>query len=225
MSLEEWTPISSTYISGTLSDNEYKPPSNVMSTAVIPTNDNLPLEFYWDTGDLSQKFYVYMYFAEVEDLKTGELREFNISLNGGLWNGPIVPKKMIPTTILNKFSISASGSLNFIISKTSTSTRPPILNALEIYSVKQFSQSPTSQDEGVFLYSFFHEELKQEKERIESLILKLLKFLVDAIKKIKSVYKLMESSWQGDPCVPRNYSWGGLICSDNGYDAPNIISL
>ncbi|XP_034696437.1 senescence-induced receptor-like serine/threonine-protein kinase [Vitis riparia] len=195
ISWDYWDPINSSYVSSTLSNNEYKPPSNVMSTAVIPALDSISLEFYWDTDDPSQQFYVYMYFAEVEQLETGELREFNISLNGGSWRGPIVPEKMIPTTIWNTDSISAPGSLNFSISKTDDSTRPPILNALEIYSVKQFLQSPTGQNE------------------------------VDAIKKIKSVYKVMKSSWQGDPCIPRDYLWDGLICSDNGYDAPSIISL
>lgn len=126
-----------------------------MSTAVIPGLDSLSLEFYWNTDDPSQQFYVYMYFAEVEQLEAGELREFKISLNGGSWRGPIVPEKMIPTTIWNTDSISAPGSLNFSISKTDNSTRPPILNALEIYSVKHFLQSPTGQNEGMFLHSFF----------------------------------------------------------------------
>ncbi|RVW52017.1 putative leucine-rich repeat receptor-like protein kinase [Vitis vinifera] len=48
---------------------------------------------------------------------------------------------------------------------------------------------------------------------------------IDAMKKIKSVYQVTKSSWQGDPCLPRNYSWDGLICSDNGYNAPSITSL
>ncbi|KAJ9692162.1 hypothetical protein PVL29_011302 [Vitis rotundifolia] len=195
VSWDYWAPINSSYVSGTLSNNEYKPPSNVMSTAVVPGLDSLSLAFYWDTDDPSQQFYVYMYFAEVEELEPGELREFNISLNGGSWRGPIVPGKMTPTTIWNTDSMSAPGRLNFSISKTDNSTRPPILNALEIYSVKQFLQSPTGQNE------------------------------VDAIKKIKSVYKVMKSSWQGDPCIPRDYLWDGLICSDNGNDAPSIISL
>lgn len=146
--------ISANYTSGTLSDNEYRPPSIVMSTAVIPENQSDPLEFYWNTDDPRQQYYLYMYFAEIEELTTGELREFNISLNGGSWIGPIRPEKMKPTIILNTFSISAPSNLSFSISKTSRSTRPPILNALEIYSVKEFLQSHTQQDEGMFLYSF-----------------------------------------------------------------------
>ncbi|RVX17214.1 putative leucine-rich repeat receptor-like protein kinase [Vitis vinifera] len=85
--------------------------------------------------------------------------------------------------------------LNFSLAKTNQSTLPPIMNALEIYKIKEFLQSPTEQRD------------------------------VDAMKKIKSVYQVMKSSWQGDPCLPINYLWDGLICSDNGYNAPSIISL
>ena len=153
INLDFCSPISTTNIHGTLSDNEYRPPSNVMSIAVIPSEDGLPLEYYWDTYESSQQFYVYMYFAEiVEDLAPQELREFNISVNGGSWTGPIIPEKMIPTTILSTFSINAPGSLKFSIAETSGSVLPPILNALEIYSVKQFLQSPTGQNEGMLIF-------------------------------------------------------------------------
>ncbi|KAA8540320.1 hypothetical protein F0562_024761 [Nyssa sinensis] len=77
---------------------------------------------------------------------------------------------------------------------TSDSTFPPILNAMEIYMMKKFQQSPTNQDD------------------------------VIAIKDIQSVYTV-ERNWQGDPCVPKEYLWDGLVCSDEGYNSPRIISL
>ncbi|XP_050285817.1 probable LRR receptor-like serine/threonine-protein kinase At1g05700 [Quercus robur] len=40
---------------------------------------------------------------------------------------------------------------------------------------------------------------------------------------IKTLYKLTRN-WQGDPCVPREYSWDGLHCSYN-YSIPSIISV
>ncbi|XP_050289749.1 putative leucine-rich repeat receptor-like serine/threonine-protein kinase At2g19230 [Quercus robur] len=39
---------------------------------------------------------------------------------------------------------------------------------------------------------------------------------------IKKLYN-MTRNWQGDPCVPSNYSWDGLNCSDDNH--PRIISL
>ncbi|EXB49819.1 putative LRR receptor-like serine/threonine-protein kinase [Morus notabilis] len=48
---------------------------------------------------------------------------------------------------------------------------------------------------------------------------------VDAIAKVKSTYGL-KRNWQGDPCLPKEYSWEGLQCSYDGDDKPpRIISL
>ncbi|XP_031268682.1 putative leucine-rich repeat receptor-like protein kinase At2g19210 [Pistacia vera] len=47
---------------------------------------------------------------------------------------------------------------------------------------------------------------------------------VNAIIKIKSMYGV-NTSWQGDPCSPKNYLWQGLNCSYDDYSAPRIISL
>ncbi|XP_065619849.1 senescence-induced receptor-like serine/threonine-protein kinase [Quercus suber] len=46
---------------------------------------------------------------------------------------------------------------------------------------------------------------------------------VEAIMEIKKLYKLTRN-WQGDPCVPREYSWDGLHCSYND-TTPSIISV
>ncbi|XP_030949057.1 putative leucine-rich repeat receptor-like serine/threonine-protein kinase At2g19230 [Quercus lobata] len=46
---------------------------------------------------------------------------------------------------------------------------------------------------------------------------------VEAIMEIKKLYKLTRN-WQGDPCVPREYSWDGLHCSYI-YTIPSIISV
>lgn len=36
---------------------------------------------------------------------------------------------------------------------------------------------------------------------------------VDAIRKIKAMYRV-KKNWQGDPCVPLDYSWEGLNCEN-----------
>ncbi|KAK9281834.1 hypothetical protein L1049_004740 [Liquidambar formosana] len=46
---------------------------------------------------------------------------------------------------------------------------------------------------------------------------------VNAIRDIKQVYNITRN-WQGDPCVPSNYSWDGLNCSYN-INPSKIISL
>ncbi|KAJ9692168.1 hypothetical protein PVL29_011307 [Vitis rotundifolia] len=190
-----WKSVSSSYSSDSLSDNHFKPPSKVMATAVTPADERYPLEFHWNLDNSTLQFYVYMHFAEVEELQSNQLRELYVSLNGWFLSPePIVPGRLVPHTGFSTHSISASSELSLSIFKTHRSTLPPILNALEIYEIKQFFQSSTVQ------------------------------INVDAIKKIKAVYKV-KKNWQGDPCLPIEFSWNGLSCSDNSPISPSIISL
>ncbi|KAL3720930.1 hypothetical protein ACJRO7_005699 [Eucalyptus globulus] len=47
--------------------------------------------------------------------------------------------------------------------------------------------------------------------------------LVNAMYDVKKTYGVIRASWQGDPCIPTQYTWSGLNCS---YDSsPRIISL
>ncbi|XP_016646982.1 PREDICTED: putative leucine-rich repeat receptor-like serine/threonine-protein kinase At2g19230 [Prunus mume] len=47
---------------------------------------------------------------------------------------------------------------------------------------------------------------------------------IDAIENIKLSYKISKN-WQGDPCSPQAYKWGGLNCSYHESRPPRIISL
>ncbi|VVA24289.1 PREDICTED: probable LRR receptor [Prunus dulcis] len=47
---------------------------------------------------------------------------------------------------------------------------------------------------------------------------------VEPITNIKLTYGV-KRNWQGDPCAPKEYSWEGLNCSNDGYQPPRIISL
>ncbi|RVW52010.1 putative leucine-rich repeat receptor-like protein kinase [Vitis vinifera] len=190
-----WKSVSASYSSDSLSDNHFKPPSKVMATAVTPADERYPLEFHWNLDNSTRQFYVYMHFAEVEELQSNQLREFYVSLNGWFWSPePIVPGRLVPHTGFSTHSISASSELSLSIYKTHRSTLPPILNALEIYEIKQLFQSSTVQSN------------------------------VDAIKKIKMVYKV-KKNWQGDPCLPIEFSWDGLSCSDSNSIFLSIISF
>ncbi|KAL6335715.1 hypothetical protein AAG906_039478 [Vitis piasezkii] len=190
-----WKSVSASYSSDTLSDNHFKPPSKVMATAVTPADERYPLEFHWNLDNSTRQFYVYMHFAEVEELQSNQLRELYVSLNGWFLSPePIVPGRLVPHTGFSTHSISASSELSLSIYKTHRSTLPPILNALEIYEIKQLFQSSTVQ------------------------------INVDAIKKIKMVYKV-KKNWQGDPCLPIEFSWDGLSCSDSNSISLSIISL
>ncbi|XP_040971191.1 probable LRR receptor-like serine/threonine-protein kinase At4g29180 isoform X2 [Gossypium hirsutum] len=122
-------------------ENGYRAPLEVIRTAAVPRNGSDRLEFSWTADDDASKFYVYMYFAEVQ-LAKNQTRKFNISWNGSLMFGPLVPRYLFAATISN--SEAFTGKEHHIsIYKTVDANLPPILNAVEIYMAKQLDELPT----------------------------------------------------------------------------------
>ncbi|KAL0647079.1 hypothetical protein Bca4012_045370 [Brassica carinata] len=78
--------------------------------------------------------------------------------------------------------------------RTNRSTLPPLLNALEVYTVVQFPTSETDESD------------------------------VGAIKNIAATYALNRISWKGDPCVPQQFRWDGLNCNNTDMSMPPRIT-
>ena len=120
-----------------------------MSTAVTPANGSAPLVISWEPEDVTEEFYVYMHFTEIQVLTTNQTRQFNITKNGdsgwGFQN--LSPRYNSVNTIYTPSSISGK-VITYSLERTQNSTLPPIINAIEIYRVKQFHQSDTSQGDG-----------------------------------------------------------------------------
>jgi len=119
-----------------------------MSTAITPVNSNVPLQFQWDADSVNDQYYLYRYFSEVEELAENETRSFNISVNGDFLYGPEIPVYGSVHIISSITPLTGAKSYQISLYKTENSTLPPILNAYEIYKVKDFSQSETQQDDG-----------------------------------------------------------------------------
>ncbi|KAL6137559.1 hypothetical protein ACLB2K_062851 [Fragaria x ananassa] len=174
--------------------NPYEPASVVMSTAATAKNATDPLMLWWDppVDANDTEYYVYMHFAELEKLQPNESRWQYITNNGELYMESFAASYLYTNTIYNRFPLR--GSQNFSIIKAENSTLPPSINGLEIYTLKEFRELETNQDD------------------------------VEAIINIKSAYEITKN-WQGDPCLPLNYSWEGIKCNYPQSDSPRIISL
>ena len=136
--------------------NTYETPSVVMSTAVTPQNASGSVGVSWTAGGNGEEipeFYLYLHFAELEQLNNSQTRELNIYLNNTLWYGPLVPDYSV-TTIYSATGIKGS-SLQVMINRTENSTLPPLLNAFEIYSLKNLSDPETDQKDGITCFSKF----------------------------------------------------------------------
>ncbi|KAG6593498.1 putative leucine-rich repeat receptor-like protein kinase, partial [Cucurbita argyrosperma subsp. sororia] len=104
----------------------------------------------------------------------------------------IIPKYLSSMTFLSRQPLEAASSHLLSFVPTENSTLPPLINAFELYGMKEISELETEQGD------------------------------VDAITNIRSNYGI-KKDWQGDPCVPMEYAWSGLNCSNK--TAPRIISL
>ncbi|KAK0597755.1 hypothetical protein LWI29_028339 [Acer saccharum] len=180
-----WAELSTSPTVDSVTNNDYKPPSVVMKTAGTSENASKSLDFYLEIEDTTLQFYAYLHFAEIQKLKANESREFNISLNEVHLYGPFSPTYLSTSTVYSP-TVLSGGNYSFSIFKTERSTLPPILNAVEVYSLSEFLQSETDKKD------------------------------VDASTNIKLNYGVKKISWQGDPCAPKDYMWEGLNCSFDG---------
>lgn len=107
-----------------------------MRTAVTLINDSDPLVFTWKAENATSEYYIYLHFAEVVELKANQSRSFNITINGEPFYESVVPYYLSAVTVYSTSALSIVEEYTVSIFKTENSTLPPILNAAEIYSVK-----------------------------------------------------------------------------------------
>ncbi|KAJ4823976.1 hypothetical protein Tsubulata_047415, partial [Turnera subulata] len=127
-----------------VSQNNYQPPSIVMSTASTPKTASEPLEFSVDIEDPNLQVYFYVHFAEIAQPRTNQSRQFNITINGKFWYGPVVPDYLYTTTVYSR-GPWIGGKFDFSLFKVGGSTLPPLINAIEVYYAVELSQSRTDQ--------------------------------------------------------------------------------
>ena len=132
------------------SSNSLQPPLIVMRTANAPRRAIQYINMLLEPKDPKGKFYIYMHFAEIQDLEDDEIREFNITYNGGQnWYSYFRPRKLKIITIYNPRAVSSpDGNFNFSFVMTGNSTLPPLINSFEVYKVLDLLQLETDQDEG-----------------------------------------------------------------------------
>ncbi|XP_022964082.1 putative leucine-rich repeat receptor-like protein kinase At2g19210 [Cucurbita moschata] len=188
---KDWTRVSTNITVDVSGGKALHLPSIVMNTASTAKDASTTLEISWDTID-SSRYFVLMHFAELVIPQVNQSREFNVWHNAHFYSGTVIPKYLSSMTLLSRQPLEAASShlLSFI--PTENSTLPPLINAFELYGMKEISELETEQGD------------------------------VDAITNIRSNYGI-KKDWQGDPCVPMEYAWSGLNCSNK--TAPRIISL
>ncbi|CAH8356557.1 unnamed protein product [Eruca vesicaria subsp. sativa] len=189
----EWMQISTNLQAN--NSNDFLVPQNVLKTAAIPVNHTARFNISEELDFPDDQIYLYLHFSEVQSLPIGDSREFDIFWNGQQFDKTISPEYLKTTTIYSTTPVTCKGGVcNLELIRTTNSTLPPLLNAIELYTVVKFPQLETNENDVV------------------------------AIQKIKARYGLNRITWQGDPCVPQKFLWDGLNCNSTDTSTPPMIT-
>ncbi|XP_020414396.1 probable LRR receptor-like serine/threonine-protein kinase At1g05700 [Prunus persica] len=143
---DDWAQLSTLSIINN-DQNTYQLPSDVMRTAATPKDISSQfLNISWVPADRYAEYYTYIHFAEVAKLQASQIREISITINGELTSDPFVPRYLYTNTINSTLAFRGGAqSYNFSIFTSEDSFLLPILNAFEVYMVKEFLESETNQ--------------------------------------------------------------------------------
>ena len=112
------------------------------------------MEIFWDDDNGPNLYYVYMYFAELQLLKPNQSRLFKLYLNDELLIKDDIVVDYLSENVVRTIIPSSFRDYKLIMSEGST--LPPILNAIEIYKVMNFTQLTTEQADGnIYEHSSF----------------------------------------------------------------------
>ncbi|KAJ6389637.1 hypothetical protein OIU77_027875 [Salix suchowensis] len=144
--LQDWEVKHTSYAIESPDDDKYGVPSAIMQGAAVPINQSDPIVLPITRDDPTTQFFLYLHFAEIENLPENQTREFNIFVNNKLWRGPIVPQYLQRTTVSSISALEGS-EITVSIQKTINSTLPPLINAIELYLVRELLQAETYEDD------------------------------------------------------------------------------
>ncbi|RLN00334.1 putative leucine-rich repeat receptor-like protein kinase [Panicum miliaceum] len=120
----------------------FEAPSKVMQTAITPRGGNTSdrIEFSWTSRpqprDPAPRYILVLYFSELQPLPGGSARQFYININGELWYpGGFTPSYLVTSQIYSISPMWGSDQYNVSLNATANSTLPPIINAVEVFSV------------------------------------------------------------------------------------------
>ncbi|XP_073007911.1 putative leucine-rich repeat receptor-like serine/threonine-protein kinase At2g19230 [Typha latifolia] len=119
-------------------EDEYEVPSAVLQTASVSAGVNDGIGFYWDSNSESS-YYAVLHFSELELLPENDVRAFDVYLDR-----QSVSTDYTPTYLEGSAVAIPNVGFAFSLNASRRATRPPILNAFEIYSMETISSDATN---------------------------------------------------------------------------------
>lgn len=133
-----WAEMSTTKRVESFDGDFFEAPMLVLQTAVTPLNASENIKFGWDAEPEPKNpwpgYIAIMYFAELQLLDGNASRQFYINLDGEP-ETVVEPDYLSRVNIYNPFPNKRQSSYDFSLNATANSTLPPIMNALEVFSL------------------------------------------------------------------------------------------
>lgn len=127
-----------------------QPPQQVLQNA-ISTSNSLAI-ITWNMSFLpidNVPIYMNMYFSEVTQLDDNQTRSFRIFKDTESFSDPILPPYG-DFTQMYVSNLTVSPDTTFSVVKTTNSTLPPLINALEIFIVGDALTNGTNSQDGMY---------------------------------------------------------------------------
>ncbi|CAN6204248.1 unnamed protein product [Urochloa humidicola] len=136
-------------------DRSFDVSSPILQTAVTATAANKSLTVVLTRGKVNSNFMAFLHFA---DFQNTQFREFDIYVNDIRLGGPKPYRPLYlqgSCVYSSEWYTSSDGEHNITLVSTATSELPPILNALEIYTMIDLDDVPSTypQDCELSIYS------------------------------------------------------------------------
>ncbi|KAJ8464782.1 hypothetical protein OPV22_027334 [Ensete ventricosum] len=128
--------------------DEFQVPGAVMATAVTPSdNTSLLLLMSSKPGPVRPEYYVYMHFADFDAPSPNRTRLFDVYVNNELEASNFQPNYLLSTHISLTYDLRPAVEYDIDLNHTGGSTLPPILNAIEIYTLLSLPDTTTYEND------------------------------------------------------------------------------
>lgn len=148
-----WNSISVTDKVANINNDLFEAPSKVMQTAVTSRNTSEKVEFSWlakpSPKHPTPRYVANMHISELHNFGSNAVREFYINVNGELWYPLAVkPEYLSAGSVYSIVPFPASNQYDVSLNATINSTLPPIINAMEIFSIIPTTNAATDSSDG-----------------------------------------------------------------------------
>lgn len=143
-----WTVITNTTNVDSLKSNNdaYKVPTEVLMTAHQSINSSYGMSLSWTSSNSSNKWCVFLHFAEIQMLQPGKVRQLSVHVNDDASVTTVLPEYLKPVTVP---TLPFDGTnLSISVYSATESNLSAFFNAVEIFKAIDLPNSPTDLNNG-----------------------------------------------------------------------------